>query len=149
MKEVIKKFVPPFLLDYYHLAMPFFGNFWYGAPSKKMRVIGITGTNGKSTVANLIAGILEEAGFMVASMSSIKFKIGEKEWENTLKMTMPGRIKIQSFLSQALKAGCQYAVIEVTSEGIKQHRHRFIDFDVAAITNLTSEHIEAHGSFTK
>ncbi len=149
MKTLVRKFVPPFLLDYYHLAMPCIGNLIYGAPSKKMRVIGVTGTNGKSTVANLISDILEEAGLKVASMSSIKFKIGEKEWENTLKMTMPGRMKIQKFLSQALKAGCQYAVIEVTSEGIKQHRHRFIDFDVAVLTNLTPEHIESHGSFIK
>jgi len=149
MKEVIKKFVPPFVLNYYHLAMPFIGNLWYGVPSKKLKVIGVTGTNGKSTVANLIAGILEEAGFKIASLSSIKFKIGDKEWENTLKMTMPGRLKIQKFLSEAVKAGCQYAVIEVSSEGIKQHRHRFIDFDEAVITNLTAEHIESHGSFAK
>jgi len=112
-----------------------------------MKVIGVTGTNGKSTVVELAAKILEEEGFRVASLSSIKFKIGEKEWQNDLKMTMPGRFKLQKFLKQALNSGCQYVVLEVTSEGIRQHRHRFIDFDVAVFTNLTPEHIEAHGGF--
>jgi UDP-N-acetylmuramoyl-L-alanyl-D-glutamate--2,6-diaminopimelate ligase len=64
-----------------------------------------------------------------------------------LKMTMPGRFKIQKFLKDAAKAGCHYAVLEVSSEGIKQHRHRFIDFSVAVFTNLSPEHIESHGGF--
>jgi len=134
-------------LNIYHLILAFLGVLVYRFPSKKLRVIGVTGTNGKSTVVELTSRILEGAGYKVASLSSIKFKIGEKEWPNTLKMTMPGRFKIQKFLRQAVDAGCQYAVLEVTSEGIKQHRHRFIDFDIAVFTNLTPEHIEAHGSF--
>ena len=89
----------------------------------------MTGTNGKTTVVNLITKILEEAGYKVASLSSIRFKIEEKEWPNTLKMTMPGRFKIQKFLRQAVDNKCQYAVIEVTSEGIKQYRHKFINFE--------------------
>jgi UDP-N-acetylmuramoyl-L-alanyl-D-glutamate--2,6-diaminopimelate ligase len=64
-------------------------------------------------------------------------------------MTMPGRFKIQKFLRQAAEANCQYLVLEVTSEGIKQHRHQFIDFAVAVFTNLTPEHIEAHGGFER
>ncbi len=147
MKDLIKKFIPEWLLNIYHLILAFLGVLVYRFPSKKLRVIGVTGTNGKSTVVELTSRILEGAGYKVASLSSIKFKIGEKEWPNTLKMTMPGRFKIQKFLRQAVDAGCQYAVLEVTSEGIKQHRHRFIDFDIAVFTNLTPEHIEAHGSF--
>ena len=65
----------------------------------------------------------------MASVSSIRFKVGEKEWENKYKMTMPGRFVIQKFLSQAKKAGCKYVVLEVTSEGIRQFRHKFINFD--------------------
>jgi len=60
---------------------------------------------------------------------------------------MPGRFKIQKFLRQAVNSGCQYAILEVTSEGIKQHRHRFINFEAAVFTNLSPEHIEAHGGF--
>ena len=149
MKDLIKKFIPDFLLDWYHFLLAFLGAVLYRFPSRKLKIIGITGTNGKSTVVILTTKILEEANYKVASLSSIKFKIGNQEWPNTLKMTMPGRLKLQRFLRQALNAGCRYAVLEITSEGIKQHRHQFIDFDIAVFTNLTPEHIEAHGSFEK
>ena len=149
MKEIIKKFIPSFLLSWYHFMLVFLGAVLYRFPSKEIKVIGIAGTDGKSTVVNLTTKILEKAGYKVAAISSIKFKIGEKEWPNTLKMTMPGRFKIQKFLREAVKAKCQYAVLEVTDEGIKQHRHRFINFQVAVLTNITPEHIEAHGSFEK
>ena len=149
VKELIKKFIPEFLLRFYHYSLAGTGAFLYGFPSKRLIVIGVTGTSGKSTVVELCADIFQEAGFKTASMSSIKFKIGDKEWENKLKMTMPGRMKIQRFLRQAAKADCKYAVLEITSEGIKQFRHKFIDFDVAVLTNLSPEHIESHGSFEK
>ncbi|MCP6718403.1 MAG: UDP-N-acetylmuramoyl-L-alanyl-D-glutamate--2,6-diaminopimelate ligase [Patescibacteria group bacterium] len=147
MKQVIKKIIPYFLLDWYHFVLVFLAALFYGFPSKKLKVIGITGTNGKSTVAEMISVILQEAGFKIAVLSSIKFKIADKEEPNMLKMTMPGRFALQRFLKQAVNSGCKYAVIEVTSEGIKQHRHRFIKFDTAVFTNLSPEHIEAHGSF--
>lgn len=149
MKDLVKKIIPAFLIDWYHFLLPLLGAILYGFPSKKIKVIGVTGTNGKSTVVNLTTRVLQEAGYKVASVSSIRFKIGKKEWPNTLKMTMPGRMKLQKFLRQAVAAGCQYAVLEVASEGIKQHRHRFIDFNTAVLTNLTPEHIEAHGGFKK
>jgi len=155
LKDLIKKIIPSFLLSFYHYSLAAVGAFLYGFPSRKLTVIGITGTSGKSTVVELTSGILEEAlrqaqdKHKVASLSSIKFKIGEKERENKLKMTMPGRLKLQRFLREALKADCKYVVLEVTSEGIKQYRHKFIDFNVAVLTNLSPEHIEAHGGFNK
>ena len=145
----IKKIIPPFLLNWYHFSLAFLGALIYGFPSKRLKVIGVTGTKGKSTVVKLAEVILEEAGYKIASFSSIKFKIDKKEWPNKLKMTMPGRLKLQRFLRQAVDAGCQYAIIEVTSEGILQHRQRFIDFDTVVFTNLSPEHIERHGSFEK
>ncbi len=147
MKKLIKKFIPPFLLGWYHLSLAFLGAVLYRFPSRKLKVIGVTGTNGKTTVVNLTTKILEEAGYKLASLSSIKFKIADKERPNTLKMTMPGRFKLQRFLREALSNNCQYVVLEVTSEGIKQHRHRFISFNTAIFTNLTPEHIEAHKGF--
>jgi len=153
------------LINFYHFLLAFLGALIYQFPARRLKVIGVTGTNGKSTVAEMITKIFEDSnppttlplasgeraptGYKVASLSSIKFKIGEKEWPNTLRMTMPGRLKLQRFLRQAVDSGCQYVVLEVTSEGIKQYRHKFIDFDVAVFTNLTPEHIEAHGSFEK
>ena len=147
IKSFIKKYIPHFLLNFYYYLLPAIGAFLYGFPSKKIIVIGVTGTNGKSTVVALIAKILEEAGYKTASASSVSFKIGEKEKPNMLKMTMPGRMMLQKFLRDSVLAGCKYAVLEVTSEGIKQYRHKFIDFNVAVFTNLTPEHIESHGGF--
>ncbi len=147
MKEKIKKIIPKFLLSFYHLSLAFIAAVFYNFPSKKTKVIGITGTSGKTTTADLVVGILEEAGYRVALLSSIKFKIKNKEKENDLKMTMPGRFKLQQFLKKAVVEKCDYVVLEVTSEGIKQYRHKFISFWAAIFTNLSPEHIEAHGGF--
>ena len=145
----MKKLIPKFIFTIYHYLLALIGAVIYGFPSKKMIVIGVTGTNGKSTVVHLITEILalRQAQGKIASLSSIRFKIGGKEEKNILKMTMPGRFKLQKFLRQAVNAGCKYMVLEVTSEGIKQFRHKFIDFDGAVFTNLTKEHIEAHKGF--
>ena len=147
MKELIKRFIPLFILDFYYYLLILIGAFVYGFPGKKIKVIGITGTSGKSTVVDLTTRILEQAGYAVASLSSVRFKIKDKEWENKLKMTMPGRFKIQKFLKQSIKEKCEYVVLEVTSEGIKQFRHKFINFEIAVFTNLSPEHIESHGGF--
>jgi UDP-N-acetylmuramoyl-L-alanyl-D-glutamate--2,6-diaminopimelate ligase len=149
MKEILKKILPNFVLSFYHFILAFLGALIYGFPSKKLILIGVTGTNGKTTTSEMIASIFEKAGKKIALLNSIRFKIGEKEEINKLRMTMPGRFFIQKFLKRAVKEGCKYAIIEVTSEGIKQHRHRFLDFKVAVFTNLAPEHIEAHGSFEK
>lgn len=95
----------------------------------------------------MLAKILEGAGLKMGVSSSIMFKINENEWLNPYHMTMAGRFRLQQFLYQAKTAGCTHVLIETTSEGIKQHRHRFINFDVAVFTNLSPEHIEAHGGF--
>ena len=147
IKSLIKSFAPDFALSAYHLSLAFLAAVIYGFPSESMVVIGVTGTKGKSTTIYALAKILEHAGLNVAVSSSLMFKIKENEWLNPHHMTMAGRFKLQEFLYNAKLAGCQYAIIETTSEGIKQHRHRFINFDVAVFTNLTPEHIEAHGGF--
>jgi len=147
MKDLIKKFIPSPLISWYHFLLALLGAFFYGFPSQKIKVIGVTGTNGKTTTTEMIPKVLEEVGYKTAVMNSIRFKVGEKEEPNILKMTMPGRFKIQEFLRKAITSGCQYAVLEITSEGILQHRHRFINFEAAVFTNLSPEHIEAHKGF--
>lgn len=147
MKSLLKKIVPSFFVSWYHFFLAFAGALFFGFPSKKMKVIGVTGTNGKTTTVNLISCVLEEAGFNVAFISSVRFKILDKERENVSRMTMPGRFQIQKFIKSALDSKVQYVILEVSSEGIKQFRHKFIDFNTAVFTNLAPEHIEAHGGF--
>ena len=147
MKGILRAFIPEFLIGWYHFLWAFFGALIYGFPGQGMRVVGVTGTNGKSTTVDMISRIFREAGLKTASLSSIRFQILDKEWRNTMKMTMPGRFVIQRFLRDAKNAGCTHFVLEVTSEGILQHRHRFINFHTAVFTNLSPEHIERHGSF--
>ena len=146
-KKIIPRSLAVFFRPAYHYILALLAAIFYWFPSQNLIVIGVTGTNGKSTVVELIHAILTEAGFKTGSISSLRFKIGNKEQQNKLKMTMPGRFALQKFLRESVSAGCEYAVLEVTSEGIKQYRNKFIKFDVAVITNVTPEHIESHGSF--
>ncbi|MDP2926551.1 MAG: UDP-N-acetylmuramyl-tripeptide synthetase [bacterium] len=148
-KGVVKKLLPTFLISGYHLGLAFLAALVYRFPGKKIKVMGVTGTNGKSTVVEMLSRIFEEAGFKVASLSSIRFRILGREEVNDKRMTMPGRSFVQGFLRRAKDQGCSQVILEVTSEGIKQHRHEFIDFDTAVFTNLSPEHIESHGSFEK
>lgn len=147
VKKIIKKITPSFLIKTYHYLWALVSALFYRFPSRKMKVIGVTGTNGKSTTVKLIAEILKEAGKNVAVVSSISFEVTGVEQENKMKMTMPGRGFLQKFLRKARKKSCECVVLEVTSEGIEQFRHKFINFNVAVITNLAPEHIESHGSF--
>jgi len=149
----LKKMFPEWLLrsirPVYHLSLAYIGSVIYRHPSKDLKVIIVTGTKGKSTTVELIASILETSGTKTASLSTIQFKIGSKVKPNLYKMTTPGRFFVQKFLFEAKKAGCQYAVLEMTSEAAKQYRHKFIEIDALVFTNLTPEHIESHGSFEK
>ena len=146
-RKIIPKPVFEFFQPAYHLTLAYLAALVYGFPSRKLKIIGVTGTKGKSSTVYFLSKVLEGVGHKVASLSTIQFKIAEKEWANSLKMTMPGRFAIQSFLAKAVKAGCRFAVIEVSSQGVLQNRHRFINFDTSVFTNLAPEHIEAHGSF--
>lgn len=147
IKKIMRSLVPGFIISWYHFGLAILAKIISGNPSQKLRVIGVTGTNGKSTTVNLIGKILESAGHKVGWTTTINFKIGEKEWLNNKKMTMLGRMALQNLLKRMVREKCNYAVIETSSEGIKQFRHLGLNYDVAVFTNLTPEHIESHGSF--
>lgn len=147
LKRLIRKIVPETWVNRYHYALALVASVVYRHPSNEMVVIGVTGTNGKSTTVEFIGRILEHAGARVGWTSTASFKIGETEWPNDKKMTMLGRFATQKMLRQMVKSGCTYAIVETSSQGISQSRHIGINYDVAVLTNLTPEHIEAHGGF--
>lgn len=153
MLNSIKKLIPKSLFKAlqpaYHFIFGWLAAFIYRFPSRKMIVIGVTGTAGKTSVVYLVAKMLEKSGYKTGFTSTTVFSDGEREWLNDKKMTMPGRLFIQRTMRQMLKNGCRYAVIETTSEGIKQFRHRFINYDLVIFTGIYPEHIESHGSFEK
>jgi len=151
VKRVIRTVVPaPILsraLSVYHLSLAFLGAVYYGYPSRNLIVIGVTGTKGKTSTTELVNAIFEETGSMTALNNSIRTKIGSASNSNAVGRSMPGRFFLQKFLYDAVKAGCIAAIIEMTSEGARQHRHRFIDLNALIFTNLAPEHLESHGSY--
>jgi UDP-N-acetylmuramoyl-L-alanyl-D-glutamate--2,6-diaminopimelate ligase len=133
----------------YHTILAFVAALVYRFPSKHITVVAVTGTKGKTSVTEITNAIFEHAGFKTAVSNTIRFKIGDESEDNLYKMSMPGRFFIQKFLRKAVNAGCEYAFIEVTSQGAVLNRHKFIEYDALIFTNLSPEHIEAHGSYEK
>ena len=131
----------------YHWLLAWAAYFWYGRPSKKMIIVGVTGTKGKSSACRFIASVLESGGNKVGMLTTVEFQIADRRIINDKKMTMLGRGRIQKMLREMVQAGCKYAVIETSSEGILQYRHIGINYDIAVFTNLGTEHSERHGGF--
>jgi UDP-N-acetylmuramoyl-L-alanyl-D-glutamate--2,6-diaminopimelate ligase len=133
----------------YHYSLSFLSALIYRFPSRKIIVVAVTGTKGKTSTIEILNAILEEKGYKTALGSTLRFKIGRESEKNMYKMTMPGRFAMQKFLRTAVNERCQYAILEVTSQAVLQHRHRFISYDALIFTNLSPEHIESHGSYEK
>src|SRR3989344_3235824 len=145
--QLLRRIVPAPMLTLYHRTLSWSAALWYGNPSKKMVVIGVTGTSGKTTTSYLIAYALEARGDKTGMLTTALFKVGDQLWENRTKMTMLGRFQTQRWLRKMYRAGCGYAIIEASSQGIAQYRHEHIAFDIVVLTNLWPEHVEAHGGF--
>ncbi len=148
MLKILKSYFPqhhPLRLAC-HRFKAFLACLWYRYPSNKLIVIGITGTNGKTTTVNLTTRILEKAGFKVGMSSTINFKIDRKEWQNTTHKTTLGPFQMQKLLRDMVNTGCRYAVVETSSHAIAQHRVAGVNYDVAVISNVTPEHLDYHKS---
>tara|TARA_R110000824_G_scaffold401771_1_gene615845 strand:- start:501698 stop:502969 length:1272 start_codon:yes stop_codon:yes gene_type:complete len=137
------------LLGLYHRGWAFGSALCLGFPARRLTVIGVTGTKGKSSVSEMLFAILRHAGYSTAVAGTIRFAINEESRPNLFKMTLPGRAFLQNFLKRAVSSGAKYAIIELTSEGAKQFRHLYTDLDALVFTNLQKEHIESHGSMEK
>lgn len=147
IKETIKRILPDTVISYYHMVLSLLSAVIFGDPSRKLIVIGVTGTKGKSSLGNMLWQLLTDAGYTVGLTGTVNYRIGAENILSADKMTMPGRTKLQSLMRRMVTNGCTVAIIETTSEGIKQWRHLGIKYDIGVFTNLSEEHIEAHGSF--
>jgi len=132
---------------FWHLPKAFIANLIYGFPSKKMKVIGITGTDGKTTTATLIYKILKDAEYKTALISTVSVKIGSEAIPTGLHVTSPDPMKLQKFLRKIVNKGYRYLVLEVTSHGLDQFRLFGVDFDIGVVTNVTHEHLDYHKNF--
>lgn len=119
---------------------------WHGYPGRKMTVVGVTGTDGKTSTTNLIYHILKHAGVKTGMISTVNAVIGEKVLETGLHTTTPDAPDVQRYLAQMVAAGTEVCLLEVTSHGLAQHRVTACDFNWAVVTNITHEHLDLHGS---
>src|SRR3989338_2103472 len=115
---------------------------FYGNPSSKIKIIGITGTNGKTTTAYLLDSIFSSAGYKTGIIGTIETKIGGKAIPST--MTTPESLELQALLAKMVEEKVEYLFIEVSSHALAQYRVYGIEFDVAIFTNLTHDHLDYH-----
>ena len=147
IKALIRRLAPKRLVNLYHWLWAYGQATRYGHPSRQIKIVGITGTKGKSSCTEIIDQMLRAGGHKTAVAGTIRFSVGDDHESNLLKQSMPGRGYLQKHLRRAVDAGCDWAVIEMTSEGSVQYRNRFIELDCLVVTNLRPEHLESHGGF--
>ncbi len=119
----------------------------HGFPGRQLRVIGVTGTDGKTTTVRLIVAVLQAAGHAVGRVDTVGATIGETDIDTGFHTTTPTSAEVQSYLARMVAAGMEYAVLETTSEGLAQHRVTACEFDVAVVTNITHDHLYFHGTY--
>lgn len=145
MKRLIRKYIPNKLVNYgRHLPTAVLANLRYGFPSKKLVIIGVTGTDGKTTTSNMIYQILISANKKVSLISTIYAVIGDKQYDTGFHVTNPSPFQLQKYINQSKKGGSEYLILEVTSHGLDQFRTWGTKFDVGIITNITSDHLDYH-----
>ncbi len=110
-------------------------------------MIGVTGTDGKSTTCNLLYSILKEAGIRAGMITTVNAVIGEQVLDTGLHVTTPESMQVQSYLRQMVEAGLTHCILETTSHGLAQHRVSACEFDLGIVTNITHEHLDYHGSY--
>ena len=139
--------VPYLQVEDSRMALPYLAAGYFGYPARKLTMIGVTGTDGKTTTTNMIYQILQTAGKKVGMVSTINAVIGEQVFDTGFHVTTPDAPDVQRYLAQMVAAGLSHVVLEVTSHGLAQYRVDACEFDVAVVTNITHEHLDYHGSY--
>ena len=129
------------------LALAYLSAALYGFPARRMTVIGVTGTDGKTTTSNLIFQILQAAGLRSGMISTVNAVIGDQTLDTGFHVTTPEAPDVQRYLAQMAAAGLTHMVLEATSHGLAQHRVAACDFDIGVVTNITHEHLDYHGDY--
>ncbi|MBI2613628.1 MAG: UDP-N-acetylmuramoyl-L-alanyl-D-glutamate--2,6-diaminopimelate ligase [Candidatus Levybacteria bacterium] len=131
----------------YHLGIAVLANIFYGFSSQKIKVIGVTGTDGKTTTASLIYHILNTAGFKTSMVTSVGAVISGKKYDVGFHVTTPSSFAIQKFFKKALDTGSKFLVLETTSHALDQFRVFGISYEVGVLTNVTHEHLDYHKTY--
>jgi UDP-N-acetylmuramoyl-L-alanyl-D-glutamate--2,6-diaminopimelate ligase len=130
-----------------HAALAFMAANYYGNPSESLKLVGVTGTNGKTTIATLLYQLFKNAGFKTGLLSTVKVMVDETEYKAT--HTTPDSLTINNYLREMADAGCDYCFMEVSSHGIHQHRTSGLLFAGGIFTNLSHDHLDYHATFAE
>jgi len=132
---------------HYHLFQSLIANLYFGFPSRNLKVIGVTGTDGKTTTTHLIYHILKSSGKKVSMISSVYANIAGKTYDTGFHVTTPDVFSLHKFLHQSADAGDEYFVLETTSHALAQNRVSLINYEAALVTNITHEHLDFHKTY--
>lgn len=144
MKKLLKSFISPATVNNLHKAQASLAAARHGWPSKRLIIIGVTGTNGKTSVCHYITQLLEESGQRVGMLTTVAISIGGRRELNKTKMTTLKSGSLQRYLRQMVATGCTHAVVETTSHALEQNRVHGLYYDTVVFTNLTHEHLDYH-----
>ncbi len=148
MKRILRSIISQSTINnFYHLPKAIIASLIYGFPTRKLKVIGITGTDGKTTTTGMVYQVLKDAGKKVSMVSTVNAVIGGKYYDTGFHVTSPDPFSIQKYAKLARNNGDEYLVLEVTSHGLDQYRFWGIKFDVAVLTNISHEHLDYHKTF--
>jgi UDP-N-acetylmuramoyl-L-alanyl-D-glutamate--2,6-diaminopimelate ligase len=152
-RSVVKKAIPTGVFDQIeptgHLLEAVLANIRYGFPSRSMRIIGVTGTNGKTTTSFMIHKMLSKAGFKVALLTTVAYGVNDDIHPQIAHMTTVSAPLLQKRLAEFKSRGVEWVILETTSHALAQHRVWGIPYEIAVMTNITHEHLDYHKTFAR